>query len=117
MAGGGVVNPGPRGRSRALLLGIASLTVAVVFADLAQDAALPVRLLVFLPLLGGALGLFQARDRTRVLASRGRRDTDGGCEVGDSAEAAAARMRARTVVWRSVAAAALGTLAYVIASG
>jgi hypothetical protein len=61
-----IANIGPRERRRRLVFGIAALAVSIVISFLFVYAGVrPLyRLPLFIPLFVGALGFFQARDRT-----------------------------------------------------
>jgi hypothetical protein len=61
-----IANIGPRERRKRLVFGIAALAVSVVISFLFVFTGVrPVfRLPLFIPLFVGALGFFQARDRT-----------------------------------------------------
>jgi hypothetical protein len=61
-----MVNIGPRERRKRLVFGIAALAVSIVISFLFVFTGVrPVfRLPLFIPLFVGALGFFQARDRT-----------------------------------------------------
>jgi hypothetical protein len=61
-----IANIGPRERRKRLVFGIAALAVSIVISFLFVYARVrPVyRLPLFIPLFVGALGFFQARDRT-----------------------------------------------------
>ncbi|HVS60536.1 MAG TPA: hypothetical protein VHE82_07580 [Gemmatimonadaceae bacterium] len=63
---GGIANIGPRERRKRLVFGIAALAVSVVISFLfVLNGVRPVlRLPLFIPLFVGALGFFQAQDRT-----------------------------------------------------
>ncbi|MBI4502309.1 MAG: hypothetical protein HY700_14260 [Gemmatimonadetes bacterium] len=59
-------NIGPRGRASRLRAGVAAFVVGAALAVLLIATGLPRawRLTLFIPLLIGALGFFQARDKT-----------------------------------------------------
>jgi len=61
-----IPNIGPRGQRRRLTFGAVSLGAAVLLGLLlfAVDTARPWRLALFVPLWIGALGIFQALDKT-----------------------------------------------------
>jgi len=61
-----IPNIGPRGRRRRLTFGGVSLGAAALLGPLlfVVDAARPWRLALFVPLWIGALGIFQALDKT-----------------------------------------------------
>lgn len=61
-----VINIGARERRKRLLVGIVALSVGVVIAVLLVVVRAPLvwRLPLFLPFYVGALGFFQARDKT-----------------------------------------------------
>ena len=108
-------NIGAAGRRQRLLFGSISLVVGIAAAALLMTGAGGVsrgaRLLLFLPFLGGALGLMQARDHTCVrLAAQGQRDLDRGSEaVADPWLMSQLKRQAREVVIEAVLAAAFLT--------
>jgi len=61
-----IPNIGPRGRQRRLTLGLVALGVAALTAVIlyTTGAPEPWRLGLFLPIWLGALGVFQAREKT-----------------------------------------------------
>jgi hypothetical protein len=59
-----VANIGPRQRRRRLLSGLAALLAAAGAMALLHDAPAAARALLFLPLLGAALGIFQFLEKT-----------------------------------------------------
>jgi formate-dependent nitrite reductase membrane component NrfD len=61
-----IPNIGPRGQRQRLTFGVVSFGAAVLLGLLlfVVDAARPWRLALFVPLWIGALGVFQARDKT-----------------------------------------------------
>jgi hypothetical protein len=61
-----IANIGPRERRKRLLFGIAALAVSIMISFLFVFAGVPplLRLPLFIPLFVGALGFYQARDRT-----------------------------------------------------
>jgi hypothetical protein len=96
-----VENIGPReARKRLRLAGVLMLVaVAGSVALVMLQAPRVLRVLLFPPIWGAALGYFQARERTCVvLARRGARNLDRGVEaVSDPAVAGASRRQARKV--------------------
>jgi hypothetical protein len=108
-------NIGAAGRRQRLLYGSISLVVGIAAAALLMTGAGGVsrgaRLLLFLPFLGAALGLMQARDHTCVrLAAQGQRDLDRGSEaVADPWLMSQLKRQAREVVIEAVLAAAFLT--------
>ena len=62
--GAPVPNIGPRERRRRRIGGVAALVLAGLLAVPLAGAPLPLRALLFLPLLMAALGWFQAREKT-----------------------------------------------------
>jgi hypothetical protein len=104
-------NIGAAGRRQRLLYGSISLVVGIAAAALLMTGAGGVsrgaRLLLFLPFLGAALGLMQARDHTCVrLAAQGQRDLDRGSEaVADPWLMSQLKRQAREVVIEAVLAA------------
>jgi len=63
---GCIANIGPRERRKRLVFGVAALSLSVVISAIfVVTGVRPVwRLTLFVPLFAGALGFFQARDRT-----------------------------------------------------
>jgi hypothetical protein len=61
-----IVNIGPRERQKRLVFGMTALFLSVVISAIfVIEGVRPVwRLTLFIPLFAGALGFFQARDRT-----------------------------------------------------
>jgi hypothetical protein len=108
-------NIGVAGRRQRLLYGAISLALGIAAAALLVSGVGGVsrgaRLLLFLPFLGAALGLMQARDHTCVrLAARGQRDLDRGSEVvADPWLLNQLKRQAREVIVEAVLAAALLT--------
>jgi hypothetical protein len=103
-------NIGAAGRRQRLLYGSISLVVGIAAAALLMTAggvSRGARLLLFLPFLGAALGLMQARDHTCVrLAAQGQRDLDRGSEaVADPWLMSQLKRQAREVVIEAVLAA------------
>jgi hypothetical protein len=104
-------NIGAAGRRQRLLYGSISLVIGIGAAALLMTGAGGVsrgaRLLLFLPFLGAALGLMQARDHTCVrLAAQGQRDLDRGSEaVADPWLMSQLKRQAREVVIEAVLAA------------
>jgi hypothetical protein len=110
-----IPNIGPRERRRRLIGGAVSLALGVIAAALllgfgAQRAW---RIVVFLPVWAGALGLFQAKERTCVaLAARAVQNMDGGDEaINDPLVLAQMRRQARRVHTRTIVLAVLVTAA------
>jgi hypothetical protein len=108
-----IANIGPQERRKRLVFGIAALAVSVVISFLfVLNGVQPVlRLPLFIPLFVGALGFYQARDRTWVrLASRGQRDMDAGPQpIADAAEAAQVQRQAKKIYLKSFISAAILT--------
>jgi hypothetical protein len=106
-----VANIGPRQRARRVRVGIVAFLVGalVIISVVAMGVARPWRLLAFLPLWAGALGIFQAREKTCVaLVAQGKRDMDAGPEVvSDPAELARLKKQALGVHVRSFLAASV----------
>jgi hypothetical protein len=91
--------------------------VALAIALVALPVARPLRLVVFAPFWVGAIGVFQARQKTCVvLVARGQRNLDGGDEpVVDPSELDQLRKQASAVYLRSlVVASALSIVTVVI---
>jgi hypothetical protein len=61
-----IANIGPRERQKRLVFGVAALFLSVVISAIfvIEGVRLIWRLMLFVPLFAGALGFFQARDRT-----------------------------------------------------
>jgi hypothetical protein len=62
----GIANIGPRERQKRLVFGVTALFLSVVISAIfVIEGVRPIwRLTLFVPLFTGALGFFQARDRT-----------------------------------------------------
>ena len=107
-------NIGPREQTKRRLLGIVALVcgVGLAFASVVAEAPRLSRLVVFLPVWLAGLGMFMAREKTCVaLAARGTRNMDAGEEpVGDPADAARLRERARRINRRALVVAAASTV-------
>ena len=108
-------NIGAAGRRQRLVSGAILLAIGIAAAALLVTGVGGVsrgaRLLLFLPFLGAALGLLQARDHTCVhLAARGHRNLDRGSEaVADPWLLSQLKRQAREVMIEAVLAAALLT--------
>jgi hypothetical protein len=116
---GCIPNIGPRQRRRRLIGGAGLLALGAIAAALllgfgAQRAW---RILVLLPVWGGALGLLQVREKTCVaLAARGVRNMDGGDEtIDDPVVLAQMRRQARRVHTRAALLAVVVTAVVVAA--
>jgi hypothetical protein len=61
-----IANIGPRERQKRLVFGVTALALSLVISAIfVIEGVRPVwRLTLFIPLFAGALGFFQARDRT-----------------------------------------------------
>ncbi|HEY3745426.1 MAG TPA: hypothetical protein VGL17_04245 [Gemmatimonadaceae bacterium] len=61
-----IANIGPRERQKRLIFGVTALFLSVVISAIfVIEGVRPIwRLVLFVPLFTGALGFFQARDRT-----------------------------------------------------
>ena len=96
-----IPNIGPRQRRRRLIVGAVMLAAAAVIAAglVAFGARRALRIVVFLPLIAGLIGLLQVRAKTCVaLAARGLRNMDGGDEaIADPGERLAVKAQARRV--------------------
>jgi hypothetical protein len=112
-------NIGPRQRQRRLRLGVFGIASAIAWAAglSVSNASLPVRTVVFMPLVLGTFGLFQYRAGTCVrLAASGRRNLDSGSErVSNPDELAAMRRQARIVYMQAIGTAAVLTALYLFA--
>jgi hypothetical protein len=108
-------NIGATGRRQRLVYGAVLLLIGIAAAALLVTGVGGVsrgaRLFLFLPFLGAALGMLQARDQTCVrLAARGQRDLDRGSEaVTDPWLLSQLKRQAREVFIEAVLAAALLT--------
>ena len=108
-------NIGAVGRRQRLVYGAILLAIGIAAAALlvagVGGVARGARLLLFLPCLGAALAMLQARDHTCVrLAARGQRDLDRGSEtVADPWLSTQLKRQAREIVIEAVLAAALLT--------
>lgn len=108
------INIGPGERRKRFVFGALELafTLALLVFFVATDKPRALRLVLFLPWLFGAIGVFQALESTCVaLAAKNQRNLDSGPEAVPDAERDALRRRARKVYVESFAAAALLTLA------
>jgi len=109
-------NIGPGGRKWRTTMGVAmlgaSLGLALVFV--VTGVGRPWRLLTFVPVFSGFLGLIQAREKTcAVLAELGVRDVDTGQrKIEDVAVAARLKARGRWIVVKATLWAAGITLAF-----
>ncbi len=117
----GVCNIGPAEQRKRLLLGVASLLGAVVLVAAIVAAGWPLwtTLFVMFPLYGAAMGFLQYRERFCVgFAGIGIFDVgDGTHEITDQSALDADRKRAVKLNTKSLAVAAVGTLAvYVVAA-
>jgi hypothetical protein len=112
-----IPNIGPRERKLRIRFGAVFLAIGVLLAAVlvAFSVGRPWRLVVFAPLWIGAVGIFQAREKTCVaLVARGERNMDAGVEsVSDKGELEQLRTQARTVYVRSLVLAALLSAAVV----
>lgn len=103
-------NIGPEGRRRRLVLGIAMLAASVVLAliFIFNGWSRPWRLLLFLPIFFGMLGLIQARQKTcALLAELGVCDMDSGeRKIDDVAVRSRLKVRGRGILVKSVLSAA-----------
>jgi hypothetical protein len=110
-----IPNIGPRERRRRLVggAGMSALGVMAAALLLGFGAARGWRIVVFLPLWGGALGFLQVREQTCVaLAARGVQNMDGGDEaIADPLVLAQVRRQARKVHARAALLAAAITAA------
>ena len=108
-----VANIGPRERNKRLGFGAVALVLSVAISAIFVVEGVPPiwRLTLFAPLFAGALGFFQARDRTCVsLASRGLRDLDSGPQsIVDAGERAQIQRQARAVYVKAFVSAAILT--------
>jgi hypothetical protein len=108
------INIGPRQRARRVWIGTGLLAVAVLSAAalLSEHAARPWRLLVFVPLLLGLIGLLQVPAKTCVaLAARGLKDLDDGeVKVKSPDELRQLSAQARRVIAQATAVATLLTV-------
>jgi hypothetical protein len=100
-----IANIGRKERRKRMTVGLIGLALGVGGASVLAGwgAALPWRLLLFVPFWLGAIGVFQALDRTCVgLSSRGQRDMDDGpAAITDASELAQVRRQARQVYLKS----------------
>jgi hypothetical protein len=108
-----VANIGMRERRKRLIWGIVASGVGVVIAALLIMIRAPLvwRLPLLLLFYVGALGIFQARDKTCVkLAARGQRDMDDGPQqISVAAELQRVQRQARVVYVKSAITAAILT--------
>jgi hypothetical protein len=112
-----IPNIGPRERRRRLIGGAGLLALGAIAAALLLGFGVQRawRILVLLPVWGGALGLLQAREKTCIaLAARGVRNMDGGDEtIDDPLVLAQMRRQARRVYTRAALLAVVVTAAIV----
>ena len=113
-----IANIGTLERRKRLVWGIVATGVGVVIAALLVMIHAPLiwRLPLFLLFYVGALGIFQARDKTCVkLAARGQRDMDAGPQqISIAAELQQVQRQARVVYVKSAITAAILTALAVI---
>jgi hypothetical protein len=106
-------NLGPAGRRTRVIMGVVLLAVAVVVGGLLVGFGVDrgLRLALFLPLFGGALGMLQARDHTCVmLAARNQCELPRGvAAVDDPWLAGQLRRQAREVLLEAAVLAAFLT--------
>jgi hypothetical protein len=108
-------NIGSVGRRQRLvygaILGVIALAAAALLVTGVGGVSRGARLLLFLPFLGAALAMLQARDQTCVrLAARGQRNLDRGSEaVTDPWLSTQLKRQAREIVIEAVLAATLLT--------
>jgi hypothetical protein len=112
-----IPNIGPRERRRRLIGGAGMLALGAIAAALLLgfDAQRAWRIVVLLPVWGGALGLLQFGERTCVaLAAHGMQNMDGGDEaIDDPLVLAQVRRQARKVHIRAALLAVVVTAAVV----
>jgi hypothetical protein len=107
------INIGPAERRKRVVVGVVGLAIslALLVFFIASGKPRTLRLVLFVPWLFGAFGVFQAIESTCVaLAARNQRNLDSGVEAIPDAERDAIQRRARKVYIESLAAAALATL-------
>jgi hypothetical protein len=116
-----IPNIGPEERKKRITFGSVLMAVGATAAIymVASGTQRPLRLLVMLPFWAGAVGLFQARDKTCVaLTARGMRNMDSGDEpVTNAAELQQMRAQARKVHIESFVTAVILTLLVVLVPG
>jgi hypothetical protein len=116
-----IPNIGPEERKKRITFGSVLMAVGATAAIylVASGVQRPLRLIVMLPFWAGAVGLFQARDKTCVaLTARGTRNMDTGEEpVTDAAELQQMRAQARKVHIESFLTALLLTLLVAVVPG
>jgi hypothetical protein len=114
-----VANIGPRERKMRIRVGVTFLGIGLLLAAtfLVMSVARPWRIAVFAPLWIGAIGIFQAREKTCVaLVARNARNMDAGVEtITDAGEIKQLRAQARTVYVRSLILAAIVSAAVIAA--
>jgi hypothetical protein len=110
------INIGPRQRARRVRVGAGLLAVSVLLGAvlLFEQAARPWRVLVFVPLLLGSIGLLQVPAKTCVLlAARGLKDLDDGeIEIVDPEERRKLARQARRVAAQAAAIATVLTVGF-----
>jgi hypothetical protein len=116
-----IPNIGPEERKKRITIGSTTMAIGAALAVylVASGAPRPWRLLVLLPLWVGAIGLFQAKEKTCVaLTARGMRNMDAGDEVVTNAsELEQMRAQARKVHIESFLTALLLTLLVALLPG
>jgi hypothetical protein len=116
-----IPNIGPEERKKRITFGSVLMAVGATAAIymVASGTERPLRLLVMLPFWAGAVGLFQARDKTCVaLTARGMRNMDSGDEpVTNAAELQQMRAQARKVHIESFVTAVILTLLVLLVPG
>lgn len=116
-----IPNIGPEERKKRFTIGSVTLAIGAAMAlyFVATGSPRPWRLLVLLPFWVGAVGLFQAREKTCVsLSARGLRNMDAGDEpMTNPAEVEQVRAQARKVHIESFVTAILLTLLVALVPG
>jgi hypothetical protein len=108
------VNIGPQQRRLRMRMGIVMFAIALLLAIAMAVMSTPpsARIVLFVPLLLGSLGVLQARAHTCVaLAAKGLRNMDAGNDRVDDSSVAVLKARGRTVLLQSIALAGALTVA------
>jgi hypothetical protein len=108
------INIGSQQRRLRMRMGIVMFAIALLLAITMAVMNTPrlARIVLFVPLLLGSLGVLQARAHTCVaLAAKGLRNMDAGNEPVDAASVAVLKARGRTILLQSIALAGALTVA------
>ena len=116
-----IPNIGPRQRRHRLVGGVAMLMIAAVLTVALVASGVPrmARVVVFVPLIAGAVGLLQVRSKTCVaLAARGLRNMDAGdVPITDADELRIVKAQARRINLQAVLFAVVVTAIILVLGG